>query len=246
MQSLLEAWIDREQLSEHIQLGARVASITQREDGVDVVTSEGATLRARRVIVATSPQTARRMSYQPPLSAPRQALMEQPMGRTIKCVLFYKSPWWRDSHQRHYTGYAGAESFPVIWVMDYTPPDTECYALMTFTVAEEVDKLEDLSEDAIRDMVTRHVAFLFNDMRALPDGGEYHSMSSFIWNGNEAFVGGGPNTVMSPGLMTGEGAPIRTLNHPEGHVHFVSAEAAMNADESTSPVWQEGPTEEGT
>ena len=53
MQSLLEAWLDREQAWDSVHLGYRVRSLSQDAEGVDVHLEGGTSLRAGKVIVAT-------------------------------------------------------------------------------------------------------------------------------------------------------------------------------------------------
>jgi monoamine oxidase len=103
-------------------------------ESIRVTTKSGERWNASKVIVAMSPNTAGKLEYMPALPQARKKLLSQPMGRTIKCQVFYKEPWWRDSHQRHYTGYAGGASRPVDWLMDNssTPPHEGCYCLMAF------------------------------------------------------------------------------------------------------------------
>ncbi len=242
MDELLERWTAP--IRERIHMATRVKSIEHGAEGATVKTYDGTTWKAKKLILAMSPPTSQRMDIQPALPAARQALMQMHMGRTIKCVLFYRSPWWRDSHTEKYTGYAGAESSPVIWVMDYTPPennDGNCYPLMTFTVAAQADELfPNPSIEKLAEYVTEAVAFLFNDERALHTSDEFLDIIAYGWGPEEAIAGGGPNMVLPPKSLVPPRAPGRSLNTPEGSLFFASSEAARKLDPVVGPKYANG------
>ncbi|MFO0619469.1 MAG: FAD-dependent oxidoreductase [Polyangiaceae bacterium] len=215
------------------------------ESYVSVTLQNGDVWEAKKVIVAMSPASYGRLTYQPDLPEKRRELASQPMGRTIKCNVFYRTPWWRDSHGLHYTGYAGAASNEVLWVMDYTPviPDGQasCFSLMTFTVGRFVDALGPFpSKEEVTAKVTENLSFLFNDTRALTSSREFVGLVTYTWNPAQSFVGGGPNTVMGPGLLTGPDCAGRLLNEPWGDVYFASAETARKASPSSPATTHDG------
>lgn len=220
-----------------ITFNSPVESITRGADLVTVTTTSGDVWEAKQVVVAMSPHTAGKLSYSPALPDGYQALSAQPMGRTIKCMIFYKEPWWRTSHTLAYTGYSGASSFPVTWVMDYSPEDgSDVWCLMTFTIGDYVTALGPNPEkEAVTDLVTKNLCFLFDDPRALVDGGLFVSLEMFTWNEYTPFSGGGPNTVFGPNILTGAAAPAQTLNQPvDGNVWFAAAELARKVDPGTT------------
>lgn len=244
-----EALIDRtvEHMTDRIHLNSPVQSI--RKVGADgqpligtdgkpyarVTLQDGRVWEAEKVLVAMSPKTYGRLTYAPELPAKRQELAAQPMGRTIKCMVFYKSPWWRESHGLRYTGYAGAEGTPVLWVMDYSPvipeQQSSCYALMTFTVGRYVDELGPKpSKEQIVDLVTKSLTFLFDDPRALASSDEFIDLVAYSWDPSQTFVGGGPNTVMGVGMLSGPDCAGRLLNEPWDNVYFASAETSRKAN----------------
>ena len=58
------------------------------------------------------------------------------MGTTLKCQVFYKEPFWRDSNGYSYDGYVGGANYPILWVMDNSGTGPEGpFVLMTFTRA---------------------------------------------------------------------------------------------------------------
>lgn len=230
-----------EPFRDSVRQGVRVSEIEHGEGGVVVRTSTGEELRAKRVLVAVSPSTAGRIRYLPELDAAHEELMAQPMGKTIKCQLYYRTPWWHDSKGLDYDGYVGGANYPVLWVMDNSPPDAAelgSYVLMTFTVGDQADQLgPNPSDEAITAWVTSALAKLFDDDRALPGQGELLKVVTHRWLPSDPFVGGGPNTIFSPGKLTSEVG--RALDqHVGDRVFFASAENAKRlAPRSSSSRW---------
>lgn len=222
-----------EPFKSQITFDAPVTSISIADDAVTVETASGDTWRAQQVVLAMSPHTAAKIAFDPPLPPAYEALTKLPMGRTVKCMVYYKSAWWRDSHGLQYTGYSGAANGGVTWVMDYSPDDgSDVWCLMTFTIGDEADNLgPHPTKEAVTDLVTRGMAFLFNDLRALVDGGEFVSLEHFTWNEETPFSGGGPNTVFGIHAITSPDAPAKVLNRALGErVWFSCAETARNPD----------------
>jgi monoamine oxidase len=61
-------------------------------ESICVTTKSGERWNPSKVIVAMSPNTAGKLEYMPALPQARKKLLSQPMGRTIKCQVFYKEP----------------------------------------------------------------------------------------------------------------------------------------------------------
>ncbi|HEY0465139.1 MAG TPA: FAD-dependent oxidoreductase, partial [Polyangiaceae bacterium] len=198
-----------------------------------------------------------------PLPAAWQAITSQPMGTTVKCQIFYRSPWWRNGPSQtdprkegvpQYTGYCGAADYPVIWVMDYSPVgpapdyrDQGCYALMTFTIGSEAQALlKDPTKERVVQWVTTALCDLFNDTRALSSSSEYIDLKWFSWDAKTPLIPGGPNTVFGPGVLTGDEAPAKAFDRPiEGKLYFAAAElsckspaARRSPEPSFVPDWQ--------
>jgi len=241
--------------------------VVQKVDYTDpnavTVTTQYRTFRAKKLIVATSPASANKMVFDPPLPAAWQKITAQAMGTTVKCQVFYRTPWWRNVEAQsdpskegvpQYTGYCGASDSPVIWVMDYSPtgPKPEygnqgCYALMTFTIGSEAkDLLEEPTKAHVVEWVTKALCELFNDNRALSSSSEYIDLKWFSWDERTPLIPGGPNTVFAPGILTGAEAPAKVLDRPvDGRVYFAAAElsckspAARQTSQPTFvPTWR--------
>jgi len=226
-----------EPIRDRIDQGVRVVRVDHGGDVVRVEAQDGAVYRARRLLLATSPHSTGRIQFTPEPPPDRRALFDLPMGKTVKCQVFYSSRWWYDSHGLKYDGYVGGADFPVCWVMDNTPPDGAAsgpFVLMTFTVGAQVDKLGAAPTDAhIQQVVLDALVFLFHDERAR----QIDRIVIHRWVPADPFVGGGPNTVFTPGVLTG--APGRLLDQPWGDkLFFASSENARNLHpRSTSPTW---------
>ncbi len=238
MSALAEAFA--KPVKDRIDLGTKITKVDHGGAEVICTTDDGKTYRAKKLLVAVSPHSAGRIAFSPAPPPARQALFELPMGKTIKCQLFYKGRWWWQSHEMAYDGYVGGANYPVLWVMDNSPPDAETppgngpYVLMTFTVGAQVDALGPNPTDAaITKAVTDALVFLFDDPRAA----EFKDIKIHRWIPSDPFVGGGPNTVFTPGLLSGE--PGRLLNEPWGDkIFFASSENTRTlAPSSTSRTW---------
>ena len=237
-----------------ISFGEVVQSVAYGDDGVTVTTSKGVHT-GKRVVMATSPASAHEVSFEPALPTAWQSVLDQPMGITLKCQVFYKTPWWRNVSESadpqkegvpQYTGYCGANDYPVIWVMDYSPvgpppayADQGCYCLMTFTIGNEAKALGDnpTKEDFVK-LVTEGICNLMNDTRALSTSDEYMDLLFFEWNPQTPLIPGGPNTVFPPGVLTGSSAPAKAFDEPVAdRVYFACAELARKRmEERTSPL----------
>jgi len=246
-----------------IHRGQVVRTVDHRGEGTVIVTTEERTFRAKKLILATSPASTHKLHFEQPLPAAWQAITGQTMGTTVKCQVFYRSPWWRNVPAQsdplkegvpQYTGYCGAADSPVIWVMDYSPvgpapgySDQGCYALMTFTIGLEAQKLlENPRKEHVVHWVTTALCDLFNDTRALSSSSEYIDLKWFSWHEGTPLIPGGPNTVFAPGILTGEAAPAKAFDRPvDGKLYFAAAELSCKSPEtrrspqpSFVPDWQ--------
>lgn len=241
-------------MADRIHRGQVVRSVEYGADGGVTVKTDERTFRAKKLVVATSPASTNKMHFEPALPAAWQAIASQSMGTTVKCQVFYRSPWWRNVPAQtdplkegvpQYTGYCGAADYPVIWVMDYSPVgpapdyrDQGCYALMTFTIGSEAkDLLKHADKERIVKWVTTALCDLFNDTRALSSSSEYLDLRWFTWDENTTLIPGGPNTVFAPGILTGSDAPATVFDRPvAGSIYFAAAELSCK-----SPVERKSP-----
>jgi monoamine oxidase len=237
--TLAERYADA--VRDRIQQGVFVDEVDLSGEHVAVTTRGGAKLHAKKVLLAMSPHTAGRIAYVPEPPAGRRALMSLPMGRTLKCQVFYKSSWWHDVEGIDFNGYGGGCNHSVLWTMDNSPPPEsgdDTHVLMTFTVGAQLDALGgNLSQDAIEAWVTGGIRDFFGDDRALSTSSEFVKLVHYLWSDADPYVGGGPNIVYPPGALTGEVG--RHMNeHWDDRVFFASAENAKNLEPtSRSTHW---------
>lgn len=243
-------------IRDRIRFGSIVEGVQNGDQRVTVRTSSG-TISAKRVVFAASPASVQKVQFDPALPESWQAITAQQMGTTIKCVVFYRTPWWRNIPEQadpknegvpQFTGYCGASDYPVTWVMDYSPTgpaptydDEGCFALMTFTIGKQAEALGPTpSEEEVVQLVTKGIAELMDDERALWTSDEYLGISRYEWKKSDKLIPGGPNTVFMPGVLTGPNAPARAFDKPVGRVHFACAELARtptDARQTRSPYF---------
>jgi len=250
-------------MAPQIHRGQAVRTVDYADPSSVTVTTHDRTFRAKKLIMATSPASAHKVQFDPALPAAWQAITSQAMGTTVKCQVFYRSPWWRNVPSQtdplkegvpQYTGYCGANDYPVIWVMDYSPVgpapeygDQGCYALMTFTIGTEARTLlENPTKEHVVQWVTTALCDLFNDTRALASSSEYVDLKWFSWDERTPLIPGGPNTVFGRGVLTGDAAPAKAFDRPvAGNVYFGAAELSCKSpatrrapQASFFPDWQ--------
>jgi monoamine oxidase len=84
-------------LGDAVRLGAAVAAVTQRADGVEVECADGRRFVAAHVVVATPLPPLRRIRFEPLLSPlKREAIARVPQMRVTELHLVAKRPFWDD------------------------------------------------------------------------------------------------------------------------------------------------------
>jgi monoamine oxidase len=225
-----------EPVEDRIRSGVSVTAIDSSGEAVAVDLADGSRVLADRVVVATSAASAgRSIRFTPELPAARQTMLSQPMGRTLKCQVYYRSSWWHaGAGDIAYNGYVGGADYPVLWVMDNSPPDAAQrggpFVLMTFTVGRQLDELGSApTHEQIVDWVTKTLKTQFEDERALSTSEEFIRLESYLWNPEEEPVGGGPNTIFTPGTLSGPAGRLLSEPH-DGAIYFASAETCLNPE----------------
>lgn len=217
-----------EQLGDRVVLEAPVRRIAQTGNRV-VVSGDGFSVRARRVIVAIPPTLAGRIVYDPPLAAFDGGLRDQltqrmPMGSVIKVMAFYERPFWRDMGL---AGQATSDTGPVKITFDNSPypdpqrgssSDVSPGVLLGFIEGADGRLYSQPSYDGRRkqDVIDSFVRY-FGPQAANPIG--YLEM---LWV-REEFTGGCYGGFLGTGVWTSYGAALRT---PLGLVHWAGTETA--------------------
>jgi len=130
---LIAILIAQELPRENVLLGAPVRKLQRADHGV-TVHADGATVRARRAIVATAPPLAGRIAYDPPLPGHRDQLTQRmPLGTVAKCMAVYERPFWREVGL---TGQATSDTGPLKLTFDNSPPSGTPGVLLGFLEGE--------------------------------------------------------------------------------------------------------------
>jgi monoamine oxidase len=199
-----------EELGDRVTLSAPVRTIRTEADGV--VAGE---VRARRAIVAVPPALAGRITYDPPLPAPRDQLTQRmPMGSVIKTMSIYDEPFWREDGL---SGQALSIPGPAQVIFDNTPPSGAPGVILGFLEARDARALAPVSEAERREAVVGGLARVFG-RRALKPGGYLEK----DWSA-EPFSRGCYAGVLGPGAWTTYGTWLRD---PIDRIHWAGTETA--------------------
>ncbi|MGX1270648.1 flavin monoamine oxidase family protein [Streptomyces phaeoluteigriseus] len=203
-------------LGDRVVLNAPVRTIT-RSGSSYVVTADGVTVTAKRVVVAVPPPLAARISYDPLLPADRDQLTQRlPMASVGKAIAIYDTPFWRADGLN---GQVVSDTGAVSSTFDNSPPDASYGALMGFIEADKMRALDASPADTVRAAVLADFATYFGDRAKTP--------TSFVlqrWN-NEAYTRGGPVSIAAPGVLTQYGPALR---RPVGGIHWAGTETSVH------------------
>lgn len=205
-------------LGSRVVLQAPVHHIEQHAGGV-YVSGTDFTVRAQRVVVATSPWVAGRISYEgelSPLMQQRLQLMQRmPMGAIWKVHCIYERPFWRDEQLN---GQVTSDGFITKITFDNTPfgPGVPG-VLMGFISGQDAQQALGLSPSERRAQVLAAFTAYFGPQAARPVGYLEHNWQA------ENFSGGGPTGLGIPGLLTSLGPALR---RPVGRLHWAGTETA--------------------
>ncbi|MET9907161.1 FAD-dependent oxidoreductase [Streptomyces sp. NPDC006476] len=201
-------------LGDRVVLSAPVRSIAQ-SGAKYVVTADGITVTAKKVVVAVPPPLAARITYDPLLPAARDQLSQRlPMGSIGKAIAVYDTPFWRADGLN---GQVVSDSGVVRSTFDNSPPDASYGALMGFIEADEMRAYDASSVDEVKAAVLKDYVNYFGDKAKSP--------TSFVlqrWN-NEGFSRGGPVAFAPPGVLTDYGTSLRK---PVGGIHWAGTETS--------------------
>ncbi|CAM5476736.1 flavin monoamine oxidase family protein [Streptomyces aurantiogriseus] len=201
-------------LGDRVVLNAPVRTIT-RSGSKYVVTADGATVTARKVVVAVPPPIAARITYDPLLPAARDQLTQRlPMASVGKAIAIYDTPFWRADGLN---GQVVSDTGVISSTFDNSPPDASYGALMGFIEADKARALDAASEAEVRAAVLKDYVTYFGEKAASP--------TSFVlqrWN-NEGYTRGGPVSIAAPGVLTQYGPALR---RPVGGIHWAGTETS--------------------
>ncbi|KAJ5951253.1 uncharacterized protein N7479_009666 [Penicillium vulpinum] len=201
--------------SQNIHLNTPVRRV-QLKDSRYLVSSDELTISAQYVVVAMSPPLANRIIFNPLLPAGRDQLNQRmPMGALGKAIVIFPSAWWR-SEGLNAAGVSDTGSIRVTY--DNSPADGSFGAIMGFIEADEMRKLDAVSEDEAKRQVKQGFSNLF--------GPRVETATDVLiqrWD-LEEFSRGGPSAFMPPAVLTQYGSYLRA---PVGRIHFAGTETSL-------------------
>ncbi|WP_443061920.1 flavin monoamine oxidase family protein [Streptomyces sp. NBC_00490] len=203
-------------LGDRVVLNAPVRTIA-KSGAKYVVTADGTTVTAKKVVVAVPPPIAARITYDPLLPASRDQLTQRlPMASVGKAIAIYDTPFWRADGLN---GQVVSDTGIISSTFDNSPPDASYGALMGFIEADEARKYDGASEAEVKAAVLKDYTTYFGAKAASP--------TSFVlqrWN-NETYTRGGPVSIAAPGVLTQYGPSLRT---PVGGIHWAGTETSVH------------------
>jgi monoamine oxidase len=212
----MQSIVDRiaQKLGAAVQLGAPVRAIAQDDSGV-TVRAEGATVRARRVIVAVPPALSAHIGYAPTLPADRALLVQRmPAGYAVKIALVYEDAFWRADGL---SGETVAVGSPVSLTIDGCTPSPRPGILHAFLVGPEAQRWGRLDADERRRVVLAALGRRFGAKAASPR--EYVE-TCFA---DEEWTRGCFMAHFPPGVLTSFRSVLRD---PIGRIHWAGTETA--------------------
>ena len=203
-----------EELGDAVALESPVRSIAYDADGV-AVRSDGATVRARRAIVAIPPTLAGRIAYEPAMPAVRDGLCQRmAQGSVVKCMAIYDTPFWRE---RGLSGQLTSTRGPVSVGFDNSPPDGSPGVLLAFLEGRAAREGAALDDRARREAVLVSLARAFG-----PEARRPRDYVDKAWP-NDPWARGCYGGFMPPGGWLDHGPALRA---PIGPIHWAGAETA--------------------
>jgi monoamine oxidase len=184
---------------------------------VDVASGDGTgtTVRGRRVVVALPPTLAGRITYDPPLPARRDQLVQHmPQGSVIKFHVLYDTPWWR---AEGLSGMVLCPDEPIGVTFDCTPPAGTPGLVTGF--------FEGPSAVAAGARTTDERCAVVVDVLARTLGERARDILGYVdrdWSA-EPFTRGCYGAHLPPGAWTAYGPALR---EPVGRIHWAGTETA--------------------
>ncbi|KAI8743739.1 amine oxidase [flavin-containing] B isoform X1, partial [Biomphalaria glabrata] len=203
---------------DRIILDSPVVHIDQTGNDVIVTSLPGLKYKCNQVIVTTPLSIQAKMSYNPPLPAHRNELIQRvPMGSVMKAFAYYDTPFWKEK------GFCGSANVNdkdciITYTMDNSAPDETTPALVAFIVAENARRAILMTQEERQQRILADLAKVFDSKLALSPT-HYEEMN---WS-TEQYSGGCYFLALPTGVLTTYG-PI--LRQPVDRVYFGGTETA--------------------
>ena len=201
-------------LGERVQLNRPVRKIRQTDEGIEIV-ADGATVSARRGIVATPPVVAAKIEFDPALPPVHAHLLQRYVpGSVIKTIASYVEPFWRSDGL---TGETVAPGSPIPISIDQSPLGASPGVLTSFAGGANALELSGLAPERRREIWLNELAKRLGPKALAPSAYLETNWSAEQWSF------GGMIGHLPPGVLTNYGHAIRS---PVGNVHWAGTERA--------------------
>lgn len=205
--------------SSTVRLSTAASSINQTgSDGILVHTSNGTTLKARKVISAIPPPVLKKVTFQPPLPLAKQLLVDSyRYGFYQKVMVVFKSPFWVTK------GFCGLiQSFrgPAAVIRDTSSPADDKHVLTCFMAGKYGQEWSQKERSERERILLEQIVDVYASPEAKTELVEFITLP---WS-DEEFTGYGcPSPALPPGVLDTAGHAIR---EPFQNVHFAGTETA--------------------
>uniref|UniRef100_A0A8I3PUB6 Amine oxidase n=2 Tax=Canis lupus familiaris TaxID=9615 RepID=A0A8I3PUB6_CANLF len=191
-------------LGDQVKLERPVTHIDQTGENVLVETLNHEVYEAKYVISAIPPTLGMKIHFNPPLPMMRNQLITRvPLGSVIKCIVYYKEPFWRKKGEYY-----------------QKLRETRCKDLYLFILAHKARKLARLTKDERMKKLCELYAKVLGSQEALQP--VHYEEKNWC---EEQYSGGCYTTYFPPGIMTQYG---RVLRQPVGRIYFAGTETATH------------------
>ncbi len=198
-----------------VKLSSPVRRVVQSSTGV-VVSGDGFSVKAKRVVVAIPPTLAGRIDYDPIMPAQRDQLTQRlPMGTVIKVQAVYDEPFWRADGL---AGQATSDNGLVRVTFDNTSPDAGAPGVMMGFIEGSAGRHAiGMTRADRRAAVLQCFTTYFG-----PKAAKAHDYVEKSW-ASEEFTRGCYAGYFPPGVWSDYGHALRT---PVGRIHWAGTETA--------------------
>jgi monoamine oxidase len=205
------------ELGESVVLASPVRGIVQNAGGVEV-SSERATVRAGRVVMALPRALASGIRFDPPLPADHALLLHQlPAGTEVKMVAVYDEPFWRNDGLN---GATVATDDPIEVTLDTTQPGHGAGVVAGYAAGPRARRLSALGADERRDVLLAMLTTRLGPKAASP-----REVLEQNW-AEEQWTRGCSMGHFPTGVLTQYG---RLLRQPVGRLHWAGTETASTS-----------------
>ncbi|XP_036913144.1 amine oxidase [flavin-containing] B isoform X3 [Sturnira hondurensis] len=184
-------------LGDRVKLERPVTHIDQTGENVLVETLNHEVYEAKYVISAIPPSLGMKIHFSPPLPMMRNQLITRvPLGSVIKCIVYYKEPFWR---KKDYCGtmIIEGEEAPVAYTLDDTKPDGNYPSIIGFILAHKARKLARLSKEERLNKLCDLYAKVLGSQEALKP--VHYEEKNWC---EDQYSGGCYTTYFPPGILT--------------------------------------------